>query len=542
MKENFKEICGIISSNTLFPSFKNCKESVYSNEELGYLWISENLLENKTSVEELQKVQSILFLKSFDDLCSVENFNQTTYADSLKKFKRFISTYGLSFENSLNNSGLKFKRPRHFQGIVYIEMVPIFINSSKDKLFIDCIDEKFKFCKNRLTKKIELDTSNLGFSGVIKTKTDEVKYERQKIGIKNVFEVENVNIKISKVFDWILLFGVDIHHFMNYKIDQFIGGNISSTVILEDIDYLSLRFNISNLKLSELLIHLMKQISTGNVDRSSYQLFLTIHFLILSKKVSITSMTSNLSNTSQSKLIDEASIGSQEKTQKPNHKISILKLFKSQMPSWNKKITDKSIQLDPIYSFPITHNPLISQFDFINLSNNIVITIQNIITANGTGNESLIEVFRLFLKYKEIGIPLNSFFVSKVFALFSPNRLSGIFEYKLNPSNEKCFPNVTSVFTENLNDLLKNNTSIEELYQLFAKNFKFESKSCRSNFVENILQVHKRRIKKSSTIEQLKIIKESILKCEKTFGLRDLESDKMIKDRAESLLMTKQQK
>lgn len=528
MGENFREVCKIISSNLYVKTHSNSENIAhFQNQEIGYLYISELLVKYDTSKLNLKK-KKLSFL-SFDDSCI--NHHTNLHHKVRKRFENLVGNLGLFVENKESKLIITFQKPRIFSGHITCGKEQIFIRSDLPEVKINFIDEKYKFCKNKLEKQLSIDLSKLSFSGVTQTS---LKYKRDAYWCKQEFIEANSCKKVSDLMEWLSFLTIDPLTVLTYKINEYINGKIPAFILLHDISYSSIYFDISSIDVNHLAIHLEDLISKCLVEKATYQLFLQVSFLIICKKVIFREKIYDSINKNSSHYKPSLS-----PVKRFSHTKSIKKAFvrtiQKAVSNWNRVDIADSMRLNPLYNFPFLYNPLVSNKVYTRISENVVRKIQNILEDSGISRVSIIEIFHLLHAYKKIQIPLNTFFIQKIFSLFtSYEMLSKIFQFKL--GTDDCIDCVLKLFCKSLNSDIKHNCGIDQLYELYLFNFYCSDKLYSESILNSISDIHLSRIKKSVIIDELKPIKQSILKCEKAFGVQDTKSDLKLKEKAAMLL------
>jgi hypothetical protein len=221
------------------------------------------------------------------------------------------------------------------------------------------------------------------------------------------------------------------------------------------------------------------------------------------------------------------------------HNVLIKTTLSSNSSNINRFIAD----LDPNFNFPFIRNQLIPLDVFMRISGNVLDQIKNIIKVTNISENSVIRIFQILQTYKMMNMPLNSFFVKKIFANFVKYKnLCEILKLKLfdrvesDYDREKCFSSVIDCFCIALNEIIKKNGDVDELYELIKINFNFDQEKWKISLLNAISAIHLKRIRKSTEINELKTIKQSILKSEKTFEKQDEKIKIKLKDKANSLI------
>ena len=540
MSESLKEVYEIFKTDTRIQMDIPIEDSIYGNQELGHMWMSENLLNCETPFDNVRK--SSKNLVCYDDLYIEKLYNTSTNINliNMKEFTRTVNKLGLFADSIKQKSIMAFKIPKTYEGSLSFGKINLYINTNEPSIKINCIDEKYRFCLNKQAKQIMIDMKHLNFKGTVKSNEYNIKYKRKIPDFKSAFIESNIKTPISDIFNWIALFNLDPIEIMDQKIDEFINGKVFSSIILKDLSYLSLKFNISKLEISRLVFYLQDCISNCIVERDTYRLFIEVLFLVYIGKLKFETPTEHHNKIIEFKNIDNSHHNWREICH-PNSKTKFLKLIKRPFAYLNSKNIQEKAALDPTFNFPFLRDPVIPVENFVFISNSVVNMIQDIILTKGIVKSSLIEIFQLLKTYKQIGMPLNHFFVSKIFSFFtSHTKLSQIFQYKLGICpNESSFSYITELFQKSLNESIKKSTNIDGLYEMFITCFKIKKKKYLSTFLETVFKVHLKRINKCTAIDKLKPIKESIIKCEKVFGKRDIESDIKLKEKAASFISAK---
>ncbi|KAM0680940.1 hypothetical protein GINT2_000748 [Glugoides intestinalis] len=510
MLETFRRVCSTVRKLEIPIEVLESDKSKYRIEELLFIELGNrfsntcNLLidtqQPLLNSNELTLVENLAieqkdkkFIWSNDELSIETN-------PGYKMFERRVAMLGLMYETPLTRRIL-VKKPELFEGYFGIKKVEPFelldsktnqiaytsIETSKSVITLDLVDRRFRYCKIKPFRRVEIPIHNFCIAGQMSYKNEVRIYYKRKV--ENFLEQVALSCKdygIEAIQRILTHLRISHLAFVQKRIELFLSNKISSLTVIRDVSFLS-KIGFVEVDLHRIVLHLENMISIFKGDRHCYELYRLVGFLILVKKVKILPMC--VFNYTRN-----------QKYQVILHPPGFPKNYTNRLDGNIKSIFGKQRKRD------------------------------------------LVETCNKLFYLKRIGMTIEEKFLNKVFST-ECTALFAFLELKLSEQVPDIYTKQKSLlklFTYDLNEILKKGENPNELYELLDRELDLLTSNKNRHMIDYVFDkitlVHERRTKGSTDIKVLKAVYNSIIKCEKMFGLRNREVELRLRKQAHRLL------
>jgi len=493
-------------------------ESCYSTKELNFLLVWRQL-------ERISKNESIY---SGDTRWSRDDtyFHNKEWSNDLKSlfdstaYNRTVGRLNLAAPMLVHRCTLDTSTPHLFDGHLEIKQAKIPLRTYDSKIKLSLVSKRYRYCVLRSITEISVNLRDLKGFGKASTQTDSQVQTNTAANItvqyrRNFDNLMPQAVETKYILVFLKLTNITPEVFISRRIEAFLNGDCGTQSVLSAMRHFYKAGNILGIEVAPLLAHLEMSISSCHCDSTSYELYRYLGFLMKTKRIPSRSLGGRNS--------PRLSSGGRKHSDRPKESI-----------------------FDPEINSVITQDPELPSHLFRRLSSKILEYISGIDRAHAKHNKlSTVKIYGAFRFYASLKIPLNSMFIHKFFLISSggKSQLDGLLEMcLLGPQStvdaDECLKWLWKLFMADLSDTFKICGDVQELYRLVFEclgMLAVDTKVVMALF-DGITHVHRKYIEKTKELADLKVIHSSMSICEKSLGLRNDKTERVLKKKVADLL------
>lgn len=449
--------------------------------------------------------------------------------------RKITCAYGLFTEDIGERWDAHIKKPDGFEGVIQINGTSIEITTKSSEITIGVTDERYRFCKNKVTEAISVGTDRLGAFGrtllALHGRYLEVHYKRRVLGADKEFCVENSKAPLQALISALDLLGISPRLFVHTKVELFITGRIASKEVLMDISFYSRILEFKDLELRVLIHHLQRSICEATCDDRAYDLYSLVIFLART----CNDPDANNHYTDVPSRVQKDGLKKKKPSRHPSLEIvgGLSRFFLSRETGASPALRTAD------YELPIMYDAVLDRATFTSLAAGITDALAP------SSKKSTERMCLRILKYIKVGLKMNIEYVRKVILPTNGSTVGTLLVYQvykalgLNTEARefgRCFERVGEKFCDELNSLLKHGSDVSRLYGELATKFDLCDSYFERTFANKIAMVHRGRIRKARSMEDLQGIYRSIQSFNKVFQSRNRVPEQMLKEKAAKLI------